>query len=416
MPFIKSKGLSVAIDLSGVVLLLGAMVFYFGKLIGDVQVERYDKRSYQVQGAMFIFNFILLPSLVLAGVHHYMYQVLAWDISGTTIFVSLLFISAIYAGQNTLNKLLLRYDIHTENRYTRKWESQLENVQETTGRDISGIFESKFNTTPRQWFTQTARFGRNLFEAKKMRFFSALTILLLLYHGLTVGGGFAIATASLAFIGLSGIAFATGYEQAHYPTAIIRTEDGREIKGKILSFDDYLTVWTDDDKRQIKKEHIADIIESKWQDREPYHAKEPDILEESQGVHGSFLKIDLERDHAENIDNLRIDLSAWTDNELFEEFEDEECDIDLAIVYHFSDEEKAWDADKLFKLVKPVSSSLENHYKDDKNRHLFQDDEQIKQILVRRQEAQEHREKDYLTISFRKHSEKPMKLISKTVI
>lgn len=416
IPFWGSGSFSVAVDLSGVVLLLGGLVFYFGKIIGDRKVERYDDRSYQTEGAIFIFNWIILPGLLLFGIHRYLYPVLAMDVSGAIVIIGLLLISSIYAGHNTLNKLLFRFELDKERRYSKKWDRRVDEVKQEIGDWWFEFFQAHFGKIPRQWFTELAKFARNLFEGKKVRFLASTIMLFLLFHGVTAGGGYAVASVVFAFIAISGIAFATGYAKAHYPYAIIRMDDGREITGKILSFGDYVTVWTDDDKRQLRHDNIADITQSKWQDRRPYNGSEPDVLEESMGLHGSFLKPDLERDPSENIEDLRIDQAGWADNDIFDEFEDEEIEIDLAIVYHFTEEVNAWDADTLFKLVKPVFSSLEkHHYNDDEDRHIFEDDKQIKQVLVRRQEAP-NREKDYLTISFRKHSEKPMKLVAKEAI
>lgn len=410
VPFVGT--IPITVDLTGILLLLGGAVFYFGKIIGDTQVEQYDARSYQLAGAMFTFEWILLPFLLLFGIDRYILPVLSWNVSAAVTVSGLFLIATVYVGQNRLNKFF-RFDLADTERYFDRWAEGLESLGESVGEENLDKGRSVVGGDFVSWFTEVARFGRDLFGSRGMRF--SASVLLAFFLVQAAGGSTAVLVASgvFGFIGYSGLAFATAYEESHCPHAIIRMEDGREIKGKIISFGDYITVWGDDQKYQLKEEQVADITQAHWKNEVPYNQAEPDSLDELVGLHGSFLAVDVERDQDENIEDLRFDQANWVEDADFERFEDQQ--VDLAIVYKFTDEDNAFDSDKLFKLVKPVVSSLEDNYADEDDRHIFDDDEQIKQILVRRQEASGG-DRDRLTISFREHSDKPMKLVTKPVL
>lgn len=146
-------------------------------------------------------------------------------------------------------------------------------------------------------------------------------------------------------------------------------------------------------------------------------------LENWEGIHGGFNYIIRNREDYENIKELRVSLGNWLQNENFKGFEDKE--IDVAIVYEYTDDGRALDLDN---IVKPVISALEKDDRAEGGQWLVQDDSQIRQILaksierdnigqenvpVERNENGDWREAHgRLTVSFREHSEKPMELVS----
>ncbi|WEL23330.1 hypothetical protein [Candidatus Nanohalovita haloferacivicina] len=138
--------------------------------------------------------------------------------------------------------------------------------------------------------------------------------------------------------------------------------------------------------------------------------QEGDVLIDSVGYHGGFNKVIRGRENFENIEDLRTDLANWMKNENFEDYKDSE--IDVAIVYHYTDKDNALDVDN---LVKPVISALENDDRADENEYLIEDDSQIREVLAKSMRA-EIKDEDYLTISFREHSQKPMKLVKRPIL
>lgn len=149
-------------------------------------------------------------------------------------------------------------------------------------------------------------------------------------------------------------------------------------------------------------------------------------LKNWEGIHGGFNHIIRSRDLSEKIDQVRTSMANWMKNENFDGFGDEE--IDVAIVYEYTDEDHALDLDN---LIKPVISALEKNREAGENEWLVEDDSQIKQVLAKSIEREdmsqeyvkvEKKDNEWieahgrLTISFREHSEKPMELIRNKVM
>ena len=51
------------VDVSALIAIVGAAILYFGKIIGDLQEERYTKLDYYKSGFEFILFFVLIPSI-----------------------------------------------------------------------------------------------------------------------------------------------------------------------------------------------------------------------------------------------------------------------------------------------------------------------------------------------------------------
>ena len=144
-------------------------------------------------------------------------------------------------------------------------------------------------------------------------------------------------------------------------------------------------------------------------------------LKNWEGIHGGFNHVIRSRELYEKADKVRTSLASWMDNKNFSGFEDKE--IDVAIVYEYTDEDDALDLDN---LIKPIICALEKDDRAAEGHWLVEDDSQIKQILAKSIEREdlgqeyvklEKKDDEWieahgrLTISFREHSEKPMELI-----
>ena len=82
--FIEQLNLNITI----LIVLSGAMILYFGKLISDVRVEYYDKISLYITGLFFTIIYVFAPTLFALYVINY------FDIS----YVLLLFLGLIIIG------------------------------------------------------------------------------------------------------------------------------------------------------------------------------------------------------------------------------------------------------------------------------------------------------------------------------
>ncbi len=52
------------VDISALIIVVGTLILYFGKVIGDLQEEKYGKLDYYETGFRFIYLFVLFPSLL----------------------------------------------------------------------------------------------------------------------------------------------------------------------------------------------------------------------------------------------------------------------------------------------------------------------------------------------------------------
>jgi len=142
-----------------------------------------------------------------------------------------------------------------------------------------------------------------------------------------------------------------------------------------------------------------------------------------EGIHGGFNHVIRSRDLHEKVEKVRTSMANWMRNKNFEGFEDTE--IDVAIVYEYTNEDDALDLDN---LIKPIICALEKNHRADDGHWLVEDDSQIRQILaksIKREDmlqeytkVERNEDKDEwiethgrITVSFREHSEKPMELV-----
>lgn len=53
-----------SLDISILIILFGALLLYFGRIIGETKVEKYDQLGYYEEGLLFSAVFIYIPSLI----------------------------------------------------------------------------------------------------------------------------------------------------------------------------------------------------------------------------------------------------------------------------------------------------------------------------------------------------------------
>lgn len=112
---------------------------------------------------------------------------------------------------------------------------------------------------------------------------------------------------------------------------------------------------------------------------------------------------------SEAISELRMHFEGWVMNEHFDEHR--EGAIDLAVVYdapQSSDNSK--DVDN---VGKTVTSALQAHPEDERDRHLVRDDSQIMRMLVDKR-VDEIQDQPRVVISFRKHDPERQMVLTET--
>jgi len=421
--FLEDIGIGTNFDLAIIsVALFGGLALYFGRIIGDVQIEKHDKKSYQIKGVLFLIGEVILPMLVVYFLFMYFPSPFLWLDSriGFTVVIGIeiIFLMIYYTTSWIGN--VLKFDLLYSERFEERFDQgikklsisneKLEIARETLGCNFIEFFRLTLLTTKR------------IFERSLVRFFSSMVIGALVVYSFRFGVIRLSISLIISFMTYSVIALTKGYSDSYYPPAIVTLDDGRRIYGKITSFGDYVNVWQGDEKYHLNKNNISDIQESKWKDEKPYSEEDADVLADSVGMHGSFNKVIRSDDTEDNIDRLQTDMRRWLENENFDEFRGE--GIDVAIVYTYEDEGRCLDLDN---LVKPIISTLDKQNEEEP--YLVEDDSQIKTILSKKNKVDEMLQSDvkvdeteegnirkahgYITVSFREHSRKPMKLVNK---
>lgn len=137
-----------------------------------------------------------------------------------------------------------------------------------------------------------------------------------------------------------------------------------------------------------------------------------DVLEGADGAHLCSNVIKTSR--PDTIEELRNEMRNWLDNESFDKFKDKPLDLAIVVRPRVESNGEIPDVDNLGKniidaFVKPVTSSLDDHPADKKDRYLVNDDTQFVRVLMRRMNPLHA--KGVITVSFREFDpEKPMKL------
>lgn len=227
------------IDVPILIIILGALILFFGKIVGDTKIEKFDKLSNYIEGLFFSLWYIFLPflltyyilyiypfrislsTLILLGVQIIIYFLLS-------IFITFLYTASKYGLLNlvkNVTKVLLE----------KRLKQDVDAKKATLG-VAEGLFSER-------WI--------NLFRDEIVLFIiSVITILLssLLYKS---GDALTPVSFVLTFFILTMVALAYGYNNTNYPHAIIYLVDGNKIEGKILKLGDYICILLQDDVKRI---------------------------------------------------------------------------------------------------------------------------------------------------------------------
>lgn len=409
--------LDLTLDLDLVYLLAAAFVLYFGRLIADVQVRRYDENMQRYEGFLFSIIYILIPA---SGAYLVLASDLLWfEPNSLVSLLGLSLILSIYKVNFLANKSH-KYELLETERFSKKVDERMEELSISEdladkGRDFLGQNYKEFyrDLFPAiKSFTENKKVIMTLSGLTSLFFFSAL------------GSNLFILTliVAMSILSYSSAAITYGYSRSSYPYYNVRLEGGKTISGKLIrKTDDELILCSDKEKISVRRDQVELKRKSIWKNDKPSYDGGT-RLKEWEGIHGGFNYVIRNRDLHEKIDHMRTSLANWMDNQNFEAFESEE--IDVAIVYEYTNEDSALDLDN---LIKPVICSLEKDNRAKEGHWIVEDDSQIKQILaksINRDDIGQENvpvEKDdndnwikahgRLTISFRRHSEKPMRLI-----
>jgi hypothetical protein len=228
------------------VILISAIIYYFGVRWGETKVEEYSVASHYFAGILFIINYMLEPYLILLFVKFIFEnytsdfsineRYTSWVIYGLLIFEFILLV-------------LFQYS----NDYFRNKQKLLNNYIE-----CREVITSKWLINPLKWLTNICM------KFILSRFFPS-TIIFVLYVLCKLGTSFEIILLSfvLTFLNFTNFAFCIGYLDAHYWKANLHLKNGKIINGIIFKYGSYINVVTEDGICKINKDDISTIKVSK---------------------------------------------------------------------------------------------------------------------------------------------------------
>lgn len=170
----------------------------------------------------------------------------------------------------------------------------------------------------------------------------------------------------------------------------VKTED-EEFLGELFRVDNkFFYFWTVGRVKMVNQDSVVSM-ESLPQ----LKTDEKEILFDSTGYTGSFVKNKVYLDEENWEDSLN-----WIKHYRFEKFS--EKDIDLCVVHHGDQNINVEKQNEVFrKIIDSLADELD----------VSKVEDQVKQRYFK--EADSSEDEEYLTVSFREHSEEPLKLVNK---
>lgn len=264
------------IDISTSSVLLGALFLYFGKLIGDTKVEKYDKLSYYIEGLLFSIFFVFLPFIfALYFINHN----IVFSSFLFRMIIQLTFLTCLY--WNIIAQEFLRKHGLLEE-FKRRLRNEIE--KRKAENSITGWASRK-----EAWFKKT--FGLNFIELNILAFYEIPIkafknkLLLFLFSFVTIwitlsmikiNANIIDLTISLifAFMIFTMLALAYGFGNAYYPFGTIHLKQSNTIiRGKILKFGDFIYVLNRNKKMFVNSSEVSFVEENLFKENNDYERK-----------------------------------------------------------------------------------------------------------------------------------------------
>lgn len=231
---------------------LTATLIYFGKLISDTKLQKYEKMSIMIEGLFFTLFYIFLP--VVLNIFFYqcgfILQMFPWLV---VLILFQILVSVIYR-RYILYKNIKKFELGdlVNKEINKKIGEMKKNNKSIIGKILNrqsvnlnkllGVFDSFFKLIEK---------GAVLFLFSVVIFYSVMmcviNINILLFTAVSI----------LSFLNLSLMAVARGTSNVNYPKSKITMVDGTIINGKVLKFDQYIYVIKKNKSVQINKEHVV---------------------------------------------------------------------------------------------------------------------------------------------------------------
>ncbi|MEM1582065.1 MAG: hypothetical protein QXK89_06105 [Candidatus Bathyarchaeia archaeon] len=221
-------------NLSLVAIAIPALIYYFGRLIGDVRVEKFDKAGYYIEGLFFSLTYIGIPLASILFIEQFVNIRISLKLSLILQFFALCFLVWIFLA----NELLKRHRI------------SLVKVLERISPDRH-IYKD-FMETLNEAFYKLMKFSEKYFFLYP--FISSLILMWICYSSISfenLSSPLSLFAVILAFLNYTFLALNCGYAGARYPYVKVVLKNGSEIEGRALKFSEFLHIIKENEEKKI---------------------------------------------------------------------------------------------------------------------------------------------------------------------
>jgi sRNA-binding regulator protein Hfq len=249
-------------NLSVVIIFLAALLYYFGKLIGDVKVEKYEKTDYYIEGLSFSLIYIVLPFVAVLLLTQYANLYLP-------LWASLV-LQIVTLGCMGLSAFAHEY-LRRHGGLSRFKKLSQEKIEQLKKHHPIFAHVTKKGLTE-LLLLEYYEFPIKVIGNKNVLFLFSIIILWGYYSCISLETAFQPSTiflSILAFVNLSSLALTYGYAKSYYPQAKIVLENGNEINGKVLKFGEFVYLLKENEEKKlfINKEKIVYVEESLYKEK-----------------------------------------------------------------------------------------------------------------------------------------------------
>lgn len=254
--------------LSALFIIFAAALQYFGRIIGDTKVEKYDKTGYYFEGFFFALIYVLLTLVVAFTIYPYFGSKLSLLLAFAIQILIVLLLSLNFRshyilrrhGFSKIFKEKLEQKFSEIKRKKRVLGKLIEESEFKLGINYIELNMEVFYEYPIKVFS-------NQYVLLLFSFFVFVTLLKVIQttENLMELTGISI----LTILNLTMIAFAYGFRNAYYPPAKLILDDGTVICGRILKFGEFIHLINGDKKIFVNSNNVKVIEESLFKEVDP---------------------------------------------------------------------------------------------------------------------------------------------------
>lgn len=235
-----------------VVIIISAIIYYFGLRWGETHVAEYNVASHYFAGILFVINYMIEPYLILLFLKYIFEKYTSYSVfieKYTSLNIICMILICMLLIFEFILLLLFQYGIY----YFRDRRKSLDNFVE-----CEKVNPINRLVNPLKWLINLSM---NFILSRLF----PLMIIFIMYSLCKLNNSFEIALLSfiLAFLTFTNFTFCIGYYDTHYWKSSLYLKNGKIINGIILKQGSFINILTEDGTCSINKDDISAIKVSK---------------------------------------------------------------------------------------------------------------------------------------------------------